>query len=156
MCFFQLWDIRDGTCKQTFPGHESDINAVTVSTFIPNIQCCCGHLAINFFLLAVLSQRLCLRYRKRWRDGTLVRYSRRSRVGHVLTRQHHLRCHVGRILKIRTVTPCRLRWLQLQCMGQHTIGESRYLHKFNLWGLNIFLISWHVWCGPRVAGHQLV
>lgn len=30
---FQLWDIRDGTCKQTFPGHESDINAVTVSIF---------------------------------------------------------------------------------------------------------------------------
>ena len=28
---FQLWDIRDGMCKQTFPGHESDINAVTVS-----------------------------------------------------------------------------------------------------------------------------
>ena len=27
---FQLWDIRDGMCKQTFPGHESDINAVTV------------------------------------------------------------------------------------------------------------------------------
>uniref|UniRef100_A0A1I7WE84 WD_REPEATS_REGION domain-containing protein n=1 Tax=Heterorhabditis bacteriophora TaxID=37862 RepID=A0A1I7WE84_HETBA len=23
-----LWDIRDGMCKQTFPGHESDINAV--------------------------------------------------------------------------------------------------------------------------------
>ena len=29
--FFQLWDIRDGMCKQTFPGHESDINAVTVT-----------------------------------------------------------------------------------------------------------------------------
>lgn len=27
----QLWDLRDGMCKQTFPGHESDINAVTVS-----------------------------------------------------------------------------------------------------------------------------
>lgn len=26
----KLWDIRDGQCKQTFPGHESDINAVTV------------------------------------------------------------------------------------------------------------------------------
>jgi len=25
----KLWDIRDGMCKQTFPGHESDINAVT-------------------------------------------------------------------------------------------------------------------------------
>lgn len=27
----KLWDIREGQCKQTFPGHESDINAVTVS-----------------------------------------------------------------------------------------------------------------------------
>ena len=31
---FQLWDIRDGMCKQTFPGHESDINAVTVNNLI--------------------------------------------------------------------------------------------------------------------------
>lgn len=33
MQFFslQLWDIRDGMCKQTFSGHESDINAITVS-----------------------------------------------------------------------------------------------------------------------------
>lgn len=30
---FQLWDIREGVCKQTFTGHESDINAVT---FFPN------------------------------------------------------------------------------------------------------------------------
>lgn len=29
--FLQLWDIRDGMCKQTFSGHESDINAITVS-----------------------------------------------------------------------------------------------------------------------------
>lgn len=29
----KLWDIRDGMCKQTFPGHESDINAVTVSGY---------------------------------------------------------------------------------------------------------------------------
>lgn len=31
----KLWDIRDGSCKQTFPGHESDINAVTVSNLEP-------------------------------------------------------------------------------------------------------------------------
>lgn len=30
----KLWDIRDGQCKQTFPGHESDINAVTVSIIL--------------------------------------------------------------------------------------------------------------------------
>ena len=28
--YVQLWDVRDGNCKQTFTGHESDINAVTV------------------------------------------------------------------------------------------------------------------------------
>ena len=33
--FFQLWSIPDGMCKQTFTGHESDINAVAVS-FKPN------------------------------------------------------------------------------------------------------------------------
>ena len=27
----KLWDVREGLCKQTFTGHESDINAVTVS-----------------------------------------------------------------------------------------------------------------------------
>ncbi|KAK4337111.1 hypothetical protein RND71_043429 [Anisodus tanguticus] len=27
----KLWDVRDGKCKQTFTGHESDINAVTVN-----------------------------------------------------------------------------------------------------------------------------
>ena len=32
-CSQQLWDIRDGMCKQTFTGHESDINAVAVSNF---------------------------------------------------------------------------------------------------------------------------
>lgn len=41
--FLQLWDIREGTCKQTFPGHESDINAVTVS----------AHFTSAFFLLIV-------------------------------------------------------------------------------------------------------
>ena len=27
----KLWDLREGMCKQTFGGHESDINAVSVS-----------------------------------------------------------------------------------------------------------------------------
>ena len=27
----KLWDLRDGMCRQTFSGHESDINAVAVS-----------------------------------------------------------------------------------------------------------------------------
>ena len=27
----KLWDIRDGMCRQSFTGHVSDINAVSVS-----------------------------------------------------------------------------------------------------------------------------
>lgn len=26
----KLWDIREGKCKQTFYGHESDVNAIGV------------------------------------------------------------------------------------------------------------------------------
>ena len=33
MYYFQVWDIRSGMCTQTFTGHESDINAVSVSLF---------------------------------------------------------------------------------------------------------------------------
>lgn len=33
----KLWDIREGTCKQTFQGHTSDINAIAVSG-----SCCLG------------------------------------------------------------------------------------------------------------------
>ena len=28
----KLWDVREGTCRQTFTGHESDINAICVSS----------------------------------------------------------------------------------------------------------------------------
>lgn len=27
----KLWDVRDGKCKQTFQGHTSDVNAISVS-----------------------------------------------------------------------------------------------------------------------------
>lgn len=30
----KLWDIRDGSCRQTFGGHESDINAIGVRSFL--------------------------------------------------------------------------------------------------------------------------
>ena len=30
---FQLWDVRDGQCKQTFTGHQTDINAIQVRNF---------------------------------------------------------------------------------------------------------------------------
>lgn len=28
----KLWDVREGSCRQTFSGHESDINAISVRT----------------------------------------------------------------------------------------------------------------------------
>lgn len=37
----QLWDVRDGLCHQTFSGHESDINAIGVSTPIKQINLNC-------------------------------------------------------------------------------------------------------------------
>lgn len=43
----KLWDIRDGTCKQSFTGHESDINAIIVRVDFYDINtylvCCCYH-----------------------------------------------------------------------------------------------------------------
>lgn len=48
----QLWDIREGSCKQTFPGHESDINAVTVSL-------ACMHGGI---ILKMTSEKLVVKY----------------------------------------------------------------------------------------------
>lgn len=37
----KLWDIREGMCRQTFTGHESDINAICVSRvfFLLNQHC---------------------------------------------------------------------------------------------------------------------
>lgn len=32
----KLWDIREGACRQTFGGHESDINAIGVSISAPS------------------------------------------------------------------------------------------------------------------------
>jgi len=37
MSRIQLWDIRDGTCRQTFTGHESDINTISVSQSITDL-----------------------------------------------------------------------------------------------------------------------
>lgn len=34
----KLWDTRDGLCVQTFYGHESDINAVSVRLFSERIR----------------------------------------------------------------------------------------------------------------------
>lgn len=44
----KLWDVRDSMCRQTFIGHESDINAVAVSSGL-------GWAAVSAMLLALLS-----------------------------------------------------------------------------------------------------
>lgn len=34
----KLWDVREGMCRQTFTGHESDINAICVSYLVSVTQ----------------------------------------------------------------------------------------------------------------------
>lgn len=34
----KLWDVREGSCRQTFSGHESDINAISVRTLCAPCQ----------------------------------------------------------------------------------------------------------------------
>jgi len=34
----KLWDIREGQCRQTFGGHESDINAIGVRPRVPIVN----------------------------------------------------------------------------------------------------------------------
>lgn len=57
MCHLQIWDIRDGMCKQTFTGHESDINAVAVSQNLSEYilttpyEMCCIYVSILFCLV---------------------------------------------------------------------------------------------------------
>lgn len=36
----KVWDVREGRCKQTFYGHESDINAIGVSLFLSFSNTC--------------------------------------------------------------------------------------------------------------------
>lgn len=64
----KLWDVRDSMCRQTFIGHESDINAVAVSSGssraglparLPALLC--PHLARGL-CPAVLPQRLRLHH----------------------------------------------------------------------------------------------
>lgn len=47
----KLWDIREGMCRQTFTGHESDINAICVSyrTFQFTLHYGIAQLCINEF-----------------------------------------------------------------------------------------------------------
>lgn len=33
----KLWDVREGMCRQTFTGHESDINAICVSSTVAQL-----------------------------------------------------------------------------------------------------------------------
>ena len=45
----QLWDVRSGVCRQTFTGHESDINAVSVrNDLIWHSSCLCSEFVVQF------------------------------------------------------------------------------------------------------------
>lgn len=65
----KLWDVRDSMCRQTFIGHESDINAVAVSSGRAGLAHLCQapgpalHPHPTLVLCpAVLPQRLCLHH----------------------------------------------------------------------------------------------
>ena len=49
----QLWDIRSGVCRQTFTGHETDINAVSVS--LSTFQCVFVKMVIFIVFLSLFS-----------------------------------------------------------------------------------------------------
>lgn len=135
----KLWDIRDSMCRQTFTGHESDINAICVSmtraaqvrhVAMASVFCFgfCDSPSDNKreqkkkkkemrpptpppppCLSAVLSQRQRLRHRLRRRHLQAVRPARRPGAGPLLPRQHHLRHHFGGLLALR---PLAAGWLR--------------------------------------------
>ena len=75
----QLWDVRDGLCKQTFPGHESDINAVTVSIL------CLSPKRVTEPCLLVFPEWSSLRNRIWWCHMSIVWHSFRPGALHVLS-----------------------------------------------------------------------
>lgn len=81
--FIQLWDIREGMCKQTFPGHESDINAVTVS-ILKRVTPATASLPESCF--SVLSKWFCICNWFWWCNLSVVRHPSWSGTSHVFTR----------------------------------------------------------------------
>ena len=114
-------------CKQTFTGHESDINAITVSVILSSVKSfsVCWFSFIFIFNFVVFPQwaRFCDRLRRC--HVSVVRHPRRPRDRHVLPRQHHLWYHFSCLLQERTTHAWRLRRLQLQCLGHPEAGASR-------------------------------
>lgn len=82
--FFQLWDIREGMCKQTFPGHESDINAVTVSALKHGMPATASLTESRF--VSVLSKWFCICNWFWWCNLSVVRHPSWSGTSHVFTR----------------------------------------------------------------------
>lgn len=91
LCVFcpQIWDIRDGMCKQTFTGHESDINAVSVSAYVIFQKLCvidrlqylsCILMCNNIYkiLCLVLPQWKCIRHWLGWRHLSIIWHQSRS------------------------------------------------------------------------------
>lgn len=53
----KLWDVREGMCRQTFTGHESDINAICVCIRLTEGV---GFQFIFLFLLSHLINMYCM------------------------------------------------------------------------------------------------
>ena len=121
---FQLWDVRDGMCRQTFSGHESDINAIGVNWIdfqLDRLE----FKSIHLIRCAVLPERLCFRHWIGWCHMSPVWHPGWSRIGYVLSRQHHLRHYIGSVLQIRSLALGWVRWLQLQRLGLDEDRASR-------------------------------
>lgn len=128
----KLWDIREGQCKQTFPGHESDINAVTVSQKSARQSWEPVPWLVTFFSSSpiVLSQWICICNWFWRRYMPSVWYPCWSGIGHVFTRQHHLRYNISGILEIWTSLVGWIRWFQLQRVGHNESRTSWYVDLY--------------------------
>lgn len=123
-------------CRQTFSGHESDINAIGVSWIGLN-----GSWKFNYLIgCVVLPERLCFCYWIGWRYMSLVWHPSWSRIGHVFSWQHHLWHYIGGVLEIGSFALGWIRWLQLQRLGLDEDRASRLVPLIYLTVWNEILI----------------
>lgn len=146
-------------CRQTFSGHESDINAIGVSFDLAQFHR--GFLdGLNmFFFFCVLFLFLCvpvfpqrLRFRNwiGWRHLSFVWHPSRPRAGHVFARQHHMRHHICCVFQIWPSPIGWLRRFQLQRVGLYEDRTSRYarLTAADCVFLGFFFITCELCCDP--------
>lgn len=134
----KLWDIREGRCKQTFYGHESDINAIGVnlsSFFRTSNTHNSNYLFFSFQHIweifpppsAVLPQWQCSDHWLRWLVLQAVRSPRRSGAGYLQGLGPDEWCHLPRTITFWTPPPGWLRRLHLQHLGHAEGRESGWV-----------------------------